>query len=252
VARLGPGEVVDVVLRPEQAQLLPAEPDEAQLVQRVDVLHLLGDVEDRRGAGRVVQDPGSVDRIQVGIDDQDVVLVAALGFGDDVVVIGVGLDNRWDAQAHRRRGPRLVLVVEVLPDGERRERRDRDRRDERVPIGVDHAADHQAGPAGIALIEDDDPGGAGRLGVEDLHAEVASAALDQRDVARDGGREVGGGAATRRARDGGRWKDRLGLARACRAARGGPGRAGVASGDRRCGGGARPGPPADGRAQLCD
>ena len=50
---------------------------------------MLGDVEDRRGTGRVVEHAGAVDRVEVRVDDEDVVRVAALGVGDDVVVVGV-------------------------------------------------------------------------------------------------------------------------------------------------------------------
>ena len=94
VAEFGRREVVDVVRGAEQAQLLAAEPDEPQLVARGDVLHLLGDVEDRRGAGGVVEHPRAVDRVQVRVDDHDVVLVAALRLRDHVVVGGVRLDDR--------------------------------------------------------------------------------------------------------------------------------------------------------------
>src|SRR4051812_22187481 len=69
-AQLGRAEVADVVLRAQQAQLLAAEPDEPELVPRVDLPHLLRDVEDRRRAGRVVEHPGAVDRVQVRVDDR--------------------------------------------------------------------------------------------------------------------------------------------------------------------------------------
>ena len=78
----------------QEAQFLAAEPDEPQLVQRVHVLHLLSDVQDRRGAGSIVEHALAVDRVQVRIDDQDVILVATLGFRDDVVVGEVRLDDR--------------------------------------------------------------------------------------------------------------------------------------------------------------
>ena len=41
------------------------------------------------------------------------------------------------------------------------------------------------------IVEDDDGGGAGGLGVEDLHAEEAAAALDQGDMAAYEAGEVG-------------------------------------------------------------
>jgi hypothetical protein len=98
-------EGVDVEVRAEQAELLAAEPDEAQLVAGVGVLQLLGDVEDRGRARRVVEHPGSEDGVQVGVDDQDVVRVAALGVGDDIpvgtvrVVDGLDVDGQNRARA---------------------------------------------------------------------------------------------------------------------------------------------------------
>ena len=78
MTQFGRTQIVDVVRRSQQAELFAAEPDEPQLVQRLDVLHLLGDVQDRRGAGGIVEHARPVNRIQVRIDDYDVVLVAAL------------------------------------------------------------------------------------------------------------------------------------------------------------------------------
>ena len=195
---------VDVVLRTEQSQLLAAEPDEAKLVQRRDVLHLLGDVEDRRGAGRIVEHSGAVDRVEVGVDDDDVVLVSALRVRDDVPIGPVEIDDRVDADARHRQGRSglhrlLVLVEEALPDGKRRER-DRDRPDEGVPCSIGEAADQQVCAAGIPLVEDDHPRCARCLRVQHLHAEVATAALDQGDPAGHEAGEVARGAPAGRGR----------------------------------------------------
>jgi len=72
-----------------------------------------------------------------------------------------------------------------------------DRRVDPVAVGVHQGATAlgNAGATRVALVEDDDPGGAGRLRVEDLDAEVAATTLDQRDPARREVGEVGGLAA---------------------------------------------------------
>ena len=65
-------EAVDVVLGAEQAGLLGAPEREADLLARLDagLGHLLGDLEDRRGAGAVVVDArAAVDGVEVGADD---------------------------------------------------------------------------------------------------------------------------------------------------------------------------------------
>src|SRR6266699_1056998 len=134
----------DVIVRAKLSQLLPTKPDEAQLVRRSYVLHLLGDVEDGRRTRRVVQHSLAVNRIEVGIDDNHVVWVAAFRLGDDVVVGSVILLDRRDAEAHRRwrwrrvRREAVVRVIEVVADGEGSER-DRNRRNDRVAVGVDEA-----------------------------------------------------------------------------------------------------------------
>ena len=77
-AELARAQIVDVERGAQQAQFLAAEPDEAQLVPRMDLPHHLGDVEDRGRTGRVVEHAGAVDRVEVRVDDEDVVRVAAL------------------------------------------------------------------------------------------------------------------------------------------------------------------------------
>ena len=78
VAQIIRAEVVDIEGRAQKAQLLAAKPDEPQLVRCVYVLQHLGDVQDRRGARRVVEHARSVDRVKVRVDDQDMVRVATL------------------------------------------------------------------------------------------------------------------------------------------------------------------------------
>src|SRR5258707_9614984 len=68
MTELGGGEIVDVIRRSQETQFLTAEPDETQLVQRVDVLHHLSDIQDRRGTRRVVQHSDAVNRVQVLVD----------------------------------------------------------------------------------------------------------------------------------------------------------------------------------------
>ena len=74
----------------------------------------------------------------MGVDDDDVVRVAALGFRDHVVVRSVRLDDRIDAETHHRRRLGLDRLIEGVSDGEGRER-DRNVRDDGVPVGVDQA-----------------------------------------------------------------------------------------------------------------
>ena len=107
--------------------------------------------------------PGAVDRVEVRVDDDDVVRVAALGLGDDVVVVAVRVDDRLDVEVHApARVPTAgVLVEQALAGGERGER-DRDGRDDRVAGGVDQAAAEHARAAGVALVEDDHAGCARR------------------------------------------------------------------------------------------
>ena len=175
---------LDVVLRAQLAELLAPEPDEPQLVERMDLAHLLGDVQDRGRARAVVEHAGAVDRVEVRVDDHDVARVAALGLRDDVPVGAVRVDDLVDAQVHDRRRAGRVLVVKALADLERRERH-RDARHERVAVRVHHAAAEHGRAARVALIEDDDADCSCGLGIEHLHAEIARAALDQGDLARE-------------------------------------------------------------------
>ena len=112
---------VDVVVRAEQAELLAAEPDEAQLVAGVGVLQLLRDVQDRGRARGVVEHPGSVDGVQVGIDDEDVVRVAAPGVGDDIPVGPVRVVDELDVDGQDRGRAGDVLRQELGADGVGRE-----------------------------------------------------------------------------------------------------------------------------------
>ena len=147
------GEGVDVVVRAEQAELLAAEPDEAQLVAGVGVLQLLGDVEDRGRARGVVEHPGAVDGVQVGVDDEDVVRVAALGVGDDVPVGAVRVVDGLDVDGQHRGEPGLVLAQQLGAHGVGRE--------ETGIVGTlrcprrRQAAVEQAGASRVALVEDD-------------------------------------------------------------------------------------------------
>src|SRR6266478_423641 len=92
---------------------------------------------------------------------------------------------------------RLIVAVEILADGEGRER-DGDRRDERIPVRVADADADGVRAAGVALVEDDHAARPGGFGVLDLDAKVARASLDQRDMAGGEPAEVGAGAAARR------------------------------------------------------
>ena len=179
--------------RAEQAGLLRAEPDEAHRVARLDLLHLLGDLEDRARAGAVVVDAGAVlDAVEVRADDDDVV-VAAGRLGDHV--------PRREMLEMMSTFTRTVRPVRPL----------------RTPLGsslptakvaastgmspvVAGLKPEAAAGRGVALVHEDDRRGAGVDRVLDLDDEVAGAALDQRDRAGREAREVGGLAAARRSR----------------------------------------------------
>src|SRR5260221_47116 len=187
MTELGGGEIVDVIRRSQETQFLTAEPDETQLVQRVDVLHHLSDIQDRRGTRRVVQHSGAVNRVQVRVDNQDMVFVTALCLGDNVVVVGVRVDDGLDVDAHDRQRRSildrlLVLVEQVVTDVKGRES-DGNRRDNPVPRGVHQAACQYAGAAGVALVEDDYPCSTSSFGIEHLHPKVAGTTLDEGDSA---------------------------------------------------------------------
>ena len=135
------------------------------------------------------------------VDDQDVVRVAALGVCDDVVVVAVRVVDALEVQGDRRqrrrvRHGRLVLVVEVVAHGERRERH-RDRRDARQA-----SREHDRATRSVALVEDDHARRAGVLGVRHLLAERAGAPLDERDASRHEAGEIGRITAARRATGG--------------------------------------------------
>ena len=127
----------------------------------------------------------------------DVVGVDARQVGDDVLG-RVGDDRRVGGQVDRRPRSRTTQPVAVG----RVEDRDGQRADDAL---TERAADDvlTTGIGGVALVEDDDGLGAGRLGVDGLEAERTGAALDQRDVGRTAEvepGEVGGLTARRRAR----------------------------------------------------
>ena len=98
------------MLGAEQAGLLGPPEREADLlaVPDAELGHLLGDLEDGRGAAAVVVDARPGDhRVEMGADDHHPVGVAGRGVGDDVaggpvrVDLGEGLDPHDHAAGHR-------------------------------------------------------------------------------------------------------------------------------------------------------
>ena len=105
----------DVVLGAEQARLLGAEPDEADLVLRVHQPQLLGDLEDAGRARAVVVDAvAGADAVEVRADDDHLVRVAPARLGDHVLG-RVGAGAPVDLEAGAQAGEAVVHAV-----GERR------------------------------------------------------------------------------------------------------------------------------------
>ena len=173
------------MLGAEQVQLLGAPEGEADLLAVADpeLGHLLGDLEDGRGAAAVVVDAGAGDdRVEVGTDEHHPVGVAGRRVGDDVaggpgrVDLGHGGDMDDHPAGHR-------LGVEGGGVGEAQA-------DHRDLEGAAEGADEQLLTTRVALVEDDDRVVAGLNGVGRLLREGAGAALDERDprlVGRGGG-----------------------------------------------------------------
>ena len=174
------GEVLHVVGRAHQAGFLGAPPGEAHLVDRQRLGQQHGHLQLGGAARTVVVDTGAFEhRVEVRADHHHVVRVAATGLGDHVVGLGLlayHIDHQVQLQVRGLRPGHAVVV-----GGE-------DHRDAAL-VGLAYGDVLQAlAVVGVALVEDDHPGGAGGRGVLGLLLEVAGAALDQRDRA---GREVG-------------------------------------------------------------
>ena len=186
----------DVVLGAQQARLLGAPEREAQLLARLDAElgHLLGDLEDRRGAAAVVVDARALDDgVEVRADDQRLRRVARSG--SDAITFVVGrVSDAVEVNTCTVTSPAGRLVELRAVGVARADDRDRD-------LGPAERAGEQVGAARVALVEDDHGVIAGGLGVARLDDEVAAAALDQRDRGpAPGAGEVARLAAGRRAR----------------------------------------------------
>ena len=74
------------------------------------------------GPERVVEHARAVDRVEVGVDDKNMVLVAALGLRDHVPVISVGLEIALMSTLTVGGVPPWISLYRSLPDREGHER----------------------------------------------------------------------------------------------------------------------------------
>src|SRR5215218_1141269 len=151
----------------QQAVLLRAEPDEADLVARLHLADLVRDLEDRRRAGPVVVDARArADAVEMRAYDDDVVRIAVGRLRDHVRRL-VGPRPPVDLQTGGEAGEALLLAVGQRRRGVQPARHGRDR----DAVHVD--------PRAAGRVEEED-----RPGAELLRAEE----LRYRRQARDAGR----------------------------------------------------------------
>ncbi|TKW49500.1 hypothetical protein CTA1_1340 [Colletotrichum tanaceti] len=175
---LGLGQVGGVVEGADEAALLGAPPDEADLVLEAAVLlEGAGDLEQGRGAAAVVVDAGAgLDAVEVGAQHDDVVRVALLGLGDDVPRLALVPDG-VDEEVHLER---LAGGQARPPGGGVLEGHEAHGHQQAQVLGA------QGGRANVAaggLVVQDDADGAGRLGQLELVGDGADAALDEGELA---------------------------------------------------------------------
>ena len=188
----------DVVVRTDQAVLLAAPEREPHPVHRRDpqLRHLQRDFEDRCRTTAVVVDAGPfAHRVEVSTHHDRAVGATRRGVGEHVVRGDVA-DGGCHRHAQLQPGRSCAHEIGAEREGRTDDRDRQRRRVERAEEGVDAIG-------GVALVEDHDRRGAGRLSVLGLQTERARPSGQQRDVARREAGEVGrftaaGGSARRR------------------------------------------------------
>ena len=173
-------ELVGVERRAEQALLLTREPDEADLVARLDARAWPSAARPRSGSP--CREPSSLMPGPSGTESRWAPEMTVRSVRPAVVsAITLRVGARGCVVADSATVAAGCVVQEAPGGVGRLERRDRD------AVAADRAVDQPValGVADRALVEDDHAGGAAVLRVLGLQPEVAGAALDQRDLARE-------------------------------------------------------------------
>ena len=171
-------QALDVLRRPDQADLLGAPPGEAQRVLRAVLAERLGDLDsaaDPLPLSLIPGPSGTESRWAPAMTTLSSFFPRSSAITFCSVRVAMNVSTRAVDPA----------CASAWPCGERgSDHRDRDVRRGAV-LELADVADEQALPVrGVALVEDDHGLGAGVLGVEGLEGEEARAPLDQGDVVR--------------------------------------------------------------------
>lgn len=173
------GQSASVVEGADEADLLSAPPDEADLVlEALVLLEGADDLEDGAGARAVIVDTrAGGDRVQVSTEDDDVVGVALLGLGNDVPGLTLlidGVDEQLDRESLTSAEAGLPGLTDLKRDGAN------GGNEANVLEAESGASD---GVTGLVVVEDDANGTLGSSKLQ-LLRDGTSTSLDEGELAR--------------------------------------------------------------------